>query len=154
MKKLLASGIALSGLLVTAHGQTIAPVRQSAIGISYTLTDFITAQRIRSTSLTSVLNDKAVAKVSEMAAGLAISYYKGLKPKIDLAVTFNGTFVEVPFPDKPATGTVLFRWKLSSLDIFATTVAARVTGDEVVIEREDADPVRVGFDRQSAVSVR
>ena len=132
MKKLLASGIALSGLLITAHGQTIAPVRQSAIGISYTLTDFITAQRIRSTSLTSVLNDKAVAKASEMAAGLAISYYKGLKPKIDLAVTFNGTFVEVPFPDKPATGTSHF---LGELD--ASAQFKLVTEDYWVIPYAD-----------------
>ena len=76
MKNLLASGIALSGLLITADGQTIAPVRQSAIGLSYTLTDFITAQRIRSTSLTSVLNDKAVAKVSEMAAAFRLVIIK------------------------------------------------------------------------------
>src|SRR5271169_295401 len=33
-----------------------------------------------------------------------------------------------------------------------TTIAARVTGDELVVE-VDADPVRIGFDRQSAVSV-
>ena len=114
MKKLLASVIVLFNLLVTAHGQTIAPVRQSAIGISYTLTDFITAQRIRATSLTSVLNDKAVAKVSEMSPGLAISYYKGLLPKIDLAATFNGTFLEYPFPDKPATGTSHFLMELDA----------------------------------------
>ena len=69
MKKLLASVIALYSLLITAHSQTMAPIRQSANGISFTLTDFITAQRIRSTSLTSVLNDKAWAKVAE-ALGL------------------------------------------------------------------------------------
>ena len=114
MKKLLASVMVSSGLFITAYCQTIAPVRQSAIGISYTLTDFITAQRIRATSLTSVLNDKAVAKVSEMSPGLAISYYKGLLPKIDLAATFNGTFLEYPFPDKPATGTSHFLMELDA----------------------------------------
>jgi outer membrane protein OmpA-like peptidoglycan-associated protein len=114
MKKLLASVIALSSLLITAYGQTIAPVRQSAIGLSYTLTDFVTAQRIRSTSLTSVLNDKAVAKLSEMSPGLAISYYKGLLPKIDIAATFNGTFLEYPFPDKPATGSSHFLMELDA----------------------------------------
>jgi len=108
MKKLLASVIALYSLLITAHSQTIAPIRQSAIGISFTLTDFITAQRIRSTSLTSVLNDKAWAKVKEMAPGFALSYYQGLLPKIDLAATFNGTFVEYPFPDKPSSGNTSF----------------------------------------------
>jgi hypothetical protein len=116
MKKLLASVIALSSLLITARGQTIAPVRQSAIGISYTLTDFITAQRIRSTSLTSVLNDKAVANVSEMAAGLAISCYKGLLPKIDIAATLMELFLNT-VSDKPATGTSHFLGSLMLLPI-------------------------------------
>jgi outer membrane protein OmpA-like peptidoglycan-associated protein len=114
MKKLMASVIGFYSLLITAHSQTIAPVRQSAIGISFTLTDFITAQRIRSSSLTSVLNDKAWAKVKEMAPGLAISYYKGLMPKIDLAATFNGTFVDYPFPDKPAFGSNNFLGELDA----------------------------------------
>ena len=38
------------------------------------------------------------------------------------------------------------------LDVLVTTIAARVTGDELVVE-VDADPVGIGFDRQSAVSV-
>jgi hypothetical protein len=88
MKKILASVMAIYSLLITGQCQTIAPVRQSAIGISFTLTDFLTAQRIRSTSLTSVLNDKAWAKIKEMSTGLALSYYKGLMPKIDFAATF------------------------------------------------------------------
>lgn len=37
------------------------------------------------------------------------------------------------------------------LDVLVTTIAARVTGDELVVE-VDADPVGIGFDRQSAVS--
>jgi hypothetical protein len=77
MKKLLASVMAFYTLLITANSQTIAPIRQSAIGISFTLTDFITPERIRSSSLTSVLNDKAWAKVKDMAPGFALSYYKG-----------------------------------------------------------------------------
>jgi len=108
MKKFLASVMTFYALLITAHCQTIAPVRQSAIGISFTLTDFITAERIRSTSLTKVFNDKAIAKVSEMGPGLAVSYYKGLLPKIDFAATLNGAFVEYLFADKPATGTTHF----------------------------------------------
>jgi hypothetical protein len=38
------------------------------------------------------------------------------------------------------------------LDVLVTTIAARVTGDELVVE-VDADPVGIGFDRQSTVSV-
>ena len=38
------------------------------------------------------------------------------------------------------------------LDVLVTTITAGVTGDELVVE-VDADPVGIGFDRQSAVSV-
>lgn len=114
MKKLLASVMALYTLLIAANSQTIAPVRQSAIGISFTLTDFITAERIRSSSLTSVLNDKAWAKVKEMAPGFALSYYKGILPKIDFATTFNATFVDVPLPDKPDDGSTHFLGELDA----------------------------------------
>ena len=114
MKKLLASVMGLYGLLITASSQTVAPIRQSAIGISFTLTDFITAQRIRSTSLTSVLNDKAWAKVKDMEPGFALSYYKGILPKIDFAATFNGTFVDYPFPNKPESGATSFLGELDA----------------------------------------
>ena len=114
MKKILASVMAIYSLLITGQCQTIAPVRQSAIGISFTLTDFLTAQRIRSTSLTSVLNDKAWAKIKEMSTGLALSYYKGLMPKIDFAATFNGTFLDYPFPDKPESGSDSFLGELDA----------------------------------------
>ena len=38
------------------------------------------------------------------------------------------------------------------LDVLVPTIATRVTGDELIVE-VDADPVGIGFDRQSAVSV-
>jgi outer membrane protein OmpA-like peptidoglycan-associated protein len=114
MKKLLASVVAFCSLLITANSQTIAPVRQSAIGISFTLTDFITAQRIRSSSLSSVLSNKEWAKVKDMAPGFALSYYRGLMPKIDFAATFNGTFVDMPLPDKPDDGSTHFLGELDA----------------------------------------
>jgi len=38
------------------------------------------------------------------------------------------------------------------LDVLVTTIAAHMTGDELVVE-VDADPVGIGFDCQPAVSV-
>ena len=38
------------------------------------------------------------------------------------------------------------------LDVFMTTIPARMTGDELVVEVE-ADPIGIGFDGQTAVSV-
>ena len=39
-------------------------------------------------------------------------------------------------------------WRGPILDVLVTTIAARATGDELVVE-VDADPVGIGFDRQS-----
>ena len=64
-------------------------IRQSALGISFTLTNFPTSQRIRTSSLSSVLSNKQWAKFREMAPGIAVTYFKGLQKLIDFAgVTF------------------------------------------------------------------
>lgn len=104
MKKLMASVIAICSLCFTVYCQTSHPIRQSAIGISFTLTDFETAERIRSTSLVKVLGNDQIAKLKEMGPGIGISYFQGLRPKIDFAATLNGAFVDYPFRNKPAFG--------------------------------------------------
>jgi OmpA-OmpF porin, OOP family len=104
MKKALASAAVLICLLATGYSQTKPTVRQPAIGISFTLTDFVSAQRIRNASLASVLNNKQLAKFKEMSPGIAISYYQGLLPRIDFAATVNGSFLDYPFPNKPPFG--------------------------------------------------
>jgi len=103
MKKVLASVVALYCLVTTVNSQT-KPIRQSAIGISFTLTDFLTAQRIRGGSLTEVMLEKSYAKLKDMSPGIAVTYVKGLRPKIDFAGTLHGTFVDYPFPDKAPFG--------------------------------------------------
>jgi len=100
MKKLLASVIAMCFLSITVYSQNKGTIRQSAIGISFSLTDFITPDRIRSGSLSKVLNEKKLAKFKEMSPGIGISYYKGLLPRIDFAATLNGTFVDYPFRNR------------------------------------------------------
>ena len=108
MKNLLASVIAIYSLLTACFGQTQAPIRQSALGISFTLTDFVTADRIRSTSLAKVFSDKQFAKFREMATGISISYFKGVRPKIDFAATLNGAFLDYPFRNRPSLGSTYF----------------------------------------------
>lgn len=104
MKKILASVLASLCLLATVYSQTKFPIRQAAIGISFTLTDFETAERIRSTSLASVFNNKEVAKLREMSPGIAISYFQGILPRIDLAATLNGSFLDYPMRGRPPFG--------------------------------------------------
>jgi OOP family OmpA-OmpF porin len=101
MKKILASLIAIYFLLPSINGQTSSNLRPSSIGISFFLNDFITPQRIRSSSLARVLRDKQIAKLNDMSPGIALSYFRGLKDKIDFAGTLAGSFVNYPFPNRP-----------------------------------------------------
>lgn len=96
IKKLLIALFVTSLLAVDASAQKGGYIRPSSFGVSFSLTDYKTAQRIRNTSLATVINRDQKAKFSEMSPGLAISYFTGLHDHIDFASTLNGTFVSVP----------------------------------------------------------
>ncbi len=100
MKKILSAIIALYLLVPAAFAQKGEYKRLPAIGISFFLNDFITAERIRSTSLSQVLADKKWAKMRQMSPGLAITYFKGLTDHIDFAASLGGSFVNYPMPGK------------------------------------------------------
>jgi len=70
-------------------------IRPSSIGFSFVFYDFVTPQRIQASSLSTVLREKQTASFKEMGAGLAISYFKGLRDKLDFAGTF--TFVSADY---------------------------------------------------------
>ncbi|MDB5197525.1 MAG: hypothetical protein JWP88_1896, partial [Flaviaesturariibacter sp.] len=63
--------------------------RPAHLGVSFILNDYITAQRIRTTSLSSDLNNKQRAKISEMSPGIGLTYFKGLTNHIDFAGTLD-----------------------------------------------------------------
>ena len=98
MKKILAAFFFLH-LFVSTKAQDD-EIRQPAIGISFMLTDFQTANRIRTTSLAQVLRDKKWAKFKDMSPGLVVTYFKGIHKHIDFAGSLGGTFVDYPFPNK------------------------------------------------------
>ncbi len=79
-------------------------VRPAAIGISFVLEDYITPERIRSSSLTSVMNNKQWAKIKELAPGVAVTYFKGLTNHTDFAGTLVGSFVNIPIDNKADSG--------------------------------------------------
>ena len=92
MKKILATLLALSLLKSPGFSQDD-EIRPAAIGVSFILNDFTTADRIRTSSLSSVLSHKQWAKFKEMSPGIAVTYFKGLSPHIDFAGTLAGSFV-------------------------------------------------------------
>ena len=99
MKKILAALLA-SFLFVPGLKAQDDEIRRPAIGISFTLTDFETAQKIRSSSLAKVFRDKGWSDLNEMSPGLALHYFKGIKKHIDFAGTLYGAFLTYPFPNK------------------------------------------------------
>lgn len=107
MKKILAALLALF-LIGPAVFSQDDEIRPAAIGVSFILNDYTTAQRIRSSSISSVLNNGEWATIKEMAPGLALSYFKGLKKHIDFASTLAGSFVNYPLPDHAPSSTDKF----------------------------------------------
>jgi OmpA-OmpF porin, OOP family len=99
MKKFLAVMLA-SCLLATAGFGQRTEVRPAAIGLSFFLNDFVTADRIRSTSLSNVFREKQWAKIRDMSPGLALSYFKGIGKHVDIAANLGGSFVNYPLPDR------------------------------------------------------
>jgi hypothetical protein len=102
--------VVLTALTATGSAQTentttvvTSNVRPKALGVSFVLNDFQTAQRIRSGSLSSVLNNKQFSKLKEMSPGLAISYFKGLQSHVDFAATISGSFVNIPLEENTSS---------------------------------------------------
>lgn len=100
MKNVIAAIIAFCFILTNVSAQD-RPVRGKALGVSFIMNDFNTAQRIRSGSLSQVFRDKKWSKFKEMSPGLALTYFKGMKPCIDFAGTLSASFVNYPLRNKP-----------------------------------------------------
>jgi hypothetical protein len=104
MKKLLLFVFAFSLLAVDSYSQSKSYIRPAALGISFNLVDYTTAERIRNTSLTSVLNNKQAAEIREMSPGISLSYFQGLTNHIDFAGSVLGAFAQVDLPNNNGTG--------------------------------------------------
>ncbi len=102
MKKILAVLLALYLITPESFAQDD-QIRPAAIGVSFILNDFTTADRIRTGSLSRVLANKQWAKFKEMAPGIAVTYFKGLRKHIDFAGTLAGSFVSYPLLNRPAS---------------------------------------------------
>src|SRR5688572_15739045 len=100
MKKLFMLFIGVFLLISASIGQTKAVVRPQGVGISFFLTDFLTPDRIRKTSLGSVISDDRFASLSDMTPGIAVTYFKGLTNRIDFAGSLGGSFIKYPFPKR------------------------------------------------------
>ena len=98
MKKVLASFLTICLLSLAAFSQ--GKIRPEALGLSFILNDYATAQKIRSGSIEQVIRDDQWSKFRQMSPGLAISYFKGLKKNLDFAGTLAGSFVNYALPNR------------------------------------------------------
>lgn len=101
MKKVLASLLTICLLSSAAFSQ--GKIRPQALGISFIMNDYTTAQRIRSGSINQVIRDDQWSKFNAMSPGLAITYFKGLKSHLDFAGTLAASFVNYSLPEKSFT---------------------------------------------------
>ncbi|MBK8139720.1 MAG: OmpA family protein [Chitinophagaceae bacterium] len=99
MKKIISAFIALYLLVPAARAQDD-EIRPKALGVSFFLNDFVSPERIRTTSLSQVLSDKSMAKIKEMSPGLAVTYFKGIRKHIDIAASLGAAFLRYPMPGK------------------------------------------------------
>lgn len=100
MKKVLASLLILVTGTQLSWAQSTNLVRPASIGFSFSLNDFATAQKIRSTSLSQVFRDKSWSSPREQDPGLALTFFKGLHKNIDFAGTLGVAFVTNAIPNK------------------------------------------------------
>jgi outer membrane protein OmpA-like peptidoglycan-associated protein len=99
MKKILAVLLGMNFLFTAAIAQN-SEIRPAAVGVSYFLNDFKTANLIRTTSLSSVMANDQWTKMKDMSPGFAVSYFKGLHKHIDFAGTAAFSFLRYPLPNK------------------------------------------------------
>ena len=71
-----------------------------SLGFSFFLNDFTTAQRIRTTSLNTVVNDKSFAEIGEMNAGVAVNYFKSMGSKLNMAASLGFSGIRYPMPGR------------------------------------------------------
>ena len=79
--------------------------KRPALGFSLTFHDFQTAEDLKNSSVSDVLDENQWSKTGRMTPGLAVSYFHGLTNHLDFMARVGGTFVSYPVPDKPVSST-------------------------------------------------
>jgi hypothetical protein len=92
MKKICILHLLIISFTLNSFAQTEAPIRKQGIGFSFIMNNFATANRIRTTSLATVIREKSFWKSESLAYGFGVNYTKGLTPHIDFAANLGATF--------------------------------------------------------------
>lgn len=98
-KTLLLSLLAVSAMISFAQAQGDEYKKRATLGIHFFANDFQTPQRIKTSSLSYVLNNNQWAKFNDMNFGFAANYMKGLSNKIDFSSSVGISFLDYPVPN-------------------------------------------------------
>lgn len=126
MKKFLYLIIAGCLLISSAQAQDSKPLAKS-IGFSFFLNDFASAQRIRSTSLNQVINDKTFARMAEMNSGFAVNYNKQMRDRMSFNASLGISGLRYPMPGRNIT-------KNGTLMEFSATINAMMTTSDYYVQ--------------------
>jgi outer membrane protein OmpA-like peptidoglycan-associated protein len=88
--------------------------RGKTLGVHFFLQDFASGRGLDTGKIKDVLNRKQWYKPSELVSGFALSYSKGITPKVDLRATLSGSFEDYLFKNRAKFGSNDF---LGELDI-------------------------------------
>lgn len=75
-------------------------IKKPSFGFQFSLIDFPTANDLRETNLTAVVDAKQWYKLSRMEPSLTVMYAQGLHPKVDFMSRLTGSFLRYPFRTK------------------------------------------------------
>jgi hypothetical protein len=104
MKKVVAFALVLTFLCEYVSAQKNNRIRPAALGLSFILNDYTTAERIRNTSLSTVRREDQWTPFSQQSPGLALHYFRGLNPNIDFAATLGASYVRYSLGNQTNTG--------------------------------------------------
>lgn len=115
--------IALFFMIPSGTSAQNKPLLPKSLGANFFFNDFVTPQRIRTTSLNQVLANKRFARMREMTSGLAITYMKGIRPHLDMSANLGASFLRYPMPGREFTNNSLLLEATASMHFKMTTEA-------------------------------
>lgn len=89
-----------ASLLITASAGVAQNVRNGfasnkkgqLLGIHFSMSDFITPKTFKSSPTPISRSERAFPNIKDLSAGFAVSYWRGITPKIDFSAKLNGVF--------------------------------------------------------------
>lgn len=87
--------VLFAGISLSTFAQTGLYKKKPTFSVNFLLNDFRTADRLRTSTVESVLNQKKWSQIKEMSPGLSLNYFQGLSDHVDFMATLGGSFADV-----------------------------------------------------------